>query len=77
MRNDEVEYYAGQKRRFLIRKATDILTASELTGSFDNNGDGKDDSSDNIGGETVAYQQWLHQNSACLIQRKKNPLCMP
>ena len=77
MRNEEAEYNAGQKRRFLIRKDTDIFSASELTDSLDNNGDGNDDSSDNIGGETVAYQQWLHQSSAWLIQRKENPLCMP
>ena len=53
MSDDEAEYYAVQKPRYLIRKFTSTLSDSELTDSFNNNDDEDDDSNDDEGDATV------------------------
>ena len=42
MNNDETEFYAVQKRWYLIRKITTAFNDSELRDSFENNNNEED-----------------------------------
>ena len=53
MSDDEAEYYAVQKHRYLIQKATNAFNDSKSKDSFDNTNDEEDGSSDDERDETI------------------------